>query len=79
MDYRQRLVRVPNICHGALTVKGTRILVSTIAACRESGATVGEILDSYPTLSPEDIRAVDEFIAAQWTRWPQRARLRLRR
>ncbi len=47
----------PNICFGKPRIKGTRIWVSLILDFLASGMTVKEILEEYPQLTEEDIRA----------------------
>ena len=47
----------PNICFGKPCIKGTRIWVSLILDFLASGMTVKEILEEYPQLTEEDIRA----------------------
>lgn len=47
----------PNICFGKPCIKGTRIWVSLILDFLASGMTIKEILDEYPHLTEEDIRA----------------------
>ena len=47
----------PNICFGKPCIKGTRIWVSLILDFLSNGMTVKEILDEYPELTEESIRA----------------------
>lgn len=63
MRYQAYIVRDPQICGGAPTVKGTRVTVRTILASLAEGATVAEILEDFPTLTEEAIRAVIAFAA----------------
>ena len=44
------VVRVPGICGGRPTIKGTRIAVQLIAALYKAGDSVEEMLQSYPHL-----------------------------
>lgn len=53
-----RIVMDPEICHGKPTIKGTRVLVSVILDCLEAGDTFEEILEAYPTIKIDDIKAV---------------------
>lgn len=64
MDYQQHIVRDPKVCGGEPVVKGTRVTVRTILASLAEGATVAEILEDFPTLKEEDVRAVIAFAAA---------------
>jgi uncharacterized protein (DUF433 family) len=53
----------PAICHGRACVKGTRIMVSVILDSLATGLSHGEILESYPTLSKEAIKAAIAYAA----------------
>jgi uncharacterized protein (DUF433 family) len=54
----------PHICHGQACIRGTRILVSVVLDCLGGGMTEQEILDAYPTLTVEGIRAAAAYGAA---------------
>jgi uncharacterized protein (DUF433 family) len=60
-DHRDRIVRDPSICHGQATVQGTRIMVSIVLGCLAAGMTESEIVDEYPTLDVEGIRAAAAY------------------
>ena len=47
----------PNVCFGKPCIRGTRIWVSLLLDLLADGMTVEEILDEYPQLTEEDIRA----------------------
>ncbi|MFQ5583068.1 MAG: DUF433 domain-containing protein [Calditrichia bacterium] len=47
----------PNICFGKPCIRGTRIWVSLILDFLSNGMSIEEILDEYPQLQEEDIRA----------------------
>jgi uncharacterized protein (DUF433 family) len=51
------VVRDPAICHGQAVIKGTRIMVSVILDCLAAGMTEAEILEDYPTLTVDGVRA----------------------
>ncbi|HEX8949207.1 MAG TPA: DUF433 domain-containing protein [Dissulfurispiraceae bacterium] len=53
----QRISVDPNVCFGKPCIKGTRIWVSLILDFLASGMTLKEILEEYPQLTEEDIRA----------------------
>jgi len=60
MDREELLKRVsidPNICFGKPCIRGTRIWVSLILDNLAEGVPQSEILDAYPQLRQEDIRA----------------------
>jgi uncharacterized protein (DUF433 family) len=64
MDYQRYIVRDPKVCGGEPVIKGTRVTVRTVLASLAEGAKVEEILEDFPTLTEEDIRAVIAFAAA---------------
>lgn len=47
----------PNICFGKPCIKGTRIWVSLVLDLLANGLTIKEILNEYPQIKEEDIRA----------------------
>lgn len=47
----------PNVCFGKPCIKGTRIWVSLILDFLANGMSMQEILQEYPHLTQEDIRA----------------------
>ena len=47
----------PQICHGKACIRGTRIMVTVILDNLAAGVSPEEILKSYPTLGPDDIKA----------------------
>jgi uncharacterized protein (DUF433 family) len=56
-DIKTRISVDPNICHGKVCIKGTRIMVSVVLDNLAAGESVEAILRSYPTLKAEDIHA----------------------
>ena len=52
----------PNISHGKPCIKGTRIPVYLILEMLEDGMTIPEILEEYPHLSNDDIKACISFV-----------------
>ena len=54
----------PRICHGQACIRGTRILVSIVLDCLAAGMIEQEILNAYPTLTVEGIRAAAAYGAA---------------
>ena len=67
MDWRERITVDPKVCHGQACVKGTRIPVAVVMDNLAAGLTPEEILESYPALKLEDIRAAITY-AAELTR-----------
>jgi uncharacterized protein (DUF433 family) len=47
----------PDVCFGKPCIRGTRIWVSLILDLLASGLTETEVIDEYPHLVPDDIRA----------------------
>ena len=64
MDYRERIVRDPGIAGGQPVLKGTRVTLSTVLASLAEGASAQDILEDFPTLTGEDVRAAIAFAAA---------------
>jgi len=63
MDWREYIAVDPHICHGQVCIKGTRIPVSLILDNLAAGVSEQELLRSYPTLTPEAIRAALAYAA----------------
>lgn len=61
MDWKQYIHTDPNILLGKPVIKGTRLSVEFILGLFAVGWTEQQILDSYPTLTPEAIRAIFAF------------------
>ncbi len=53
----------PNVMGGKPCVRGMRVTVGTILGLLAAGRSTEEILELYPYLEKEDIRAVLEFAA----------------
>jgi uncharacterized protein (DUF433 family) len=53
----QRISVDPNVCFGKPCIKGTRIWVSLLLDFLANGMTVKEILEEYPLLTENDVRA----------------------
>ena len=60
----ERIVVNPEIMVGKPVIKGTRIPVDTILRLLAQGMSQREILEDYPQLKKEDIRAALEYGAA---------------
>jgi uncharacterized protein (DUF433 family) len=63
VDWREYIVSDTDTCHGQPRIKGTRIPISVILDNLAAGVSEEELLKSYPTLSPEAIRAVLAYAA----------------
>ena len=68
IDFRGRIVVDPKILVGKPVVKGTRIPVSMILNLVAHGTSVDEIIDDYPVLTAEDIRAAILYAGARLDR-----------
>ena len=56
-----RISITPDVCHGKPVIKGTRVLVSNVLGSLAAGETRAEIMENYPGLTEDDIRAALEF------------------
>jgi uncharacterized protein (DUF433 family) len=63
IDYTRYIVQDPQICGGEPVIRATRVTVRTVLASLAEGATVAEILEDFPSLNEEGIRAVIAFAA----------------
>lgn len=65
MSLLERINIDPHVVHGRPAVRGTRMRVADVLALLASGASESEILEDYPYLTAEDIRACLGYAAAQ--------------
>jgi uncharacterized protein (DUF433 family) len=63
MHRHERISTDPNVCHGKACIHGTRIMVSVILDNLAAGVPSDEILQSYPTLTREDVHAAIGYAA----------------
>jgi len=61
--WKQRISISREICHGKPCIKGTRIMVSIILDHLKAGQSDAEIIEEYPSLAREDIRAALAYAA----------------
>ncbi len=59
----QRIVRHPDILCGKPTISGTRISVECVLERLAAGNSVDDLLDEWPHLSRDDIRAALDYAA----------------
>ncbi len=64
MEYERYFSRSPHVCGGETVIRGTRVTLRTLLASLREGAALAEILQDFPTVTEEDIRAVIAFAAA---------------
>jgi uncharacterized protein (DUF433 family) len=63
MDWRERIVVDPAIHHGDPCIKGSRVPVSIIVGSIADGDTFERLIEAYPQLTPDDIKAALKFAA----------------
>ena len=56
-----RISSDPEVCHGKVCIKGTRIMVSVILDNLAEGSTFNDILNDYTSLTYEDITAAIQY------------------
>ena len=61
--WRDYLTSDPNVCHGQICAKGTRVMVTNILDSLAEGSGTEEILRSYPSLKQEHIEAALAYAA----------------
>ncbi len=61
----QRITFNPNQCGGRPCIRGMRIRVKDVLGMLAAGESERTILEDFPDLEPEDIRACLEYAAAQ--------------
>ena len=63
MDWKKYIYSDPEILMGKPVVKGTRLAVDFLMGLFAAGWTEQLILENYPTLSAESLRAVFAYVA----------------
>ena len=63
MNWRDHITVDPNVCHGKACIKGTRIMVSVVLDNLAVGLSPEEIVESYPSLTLEDVQAAVAYAA----------------
>ena len=63
MDWQEYIHSDPDIMLGKPIVKGTRLTVELIIGLFAKGWTQDQIIENYPTLTPDVLRAVFTFVA----------------
>ena len=62
-DWHQRIAINSDICHGKACIRGTRIMVSVILDNLADGLSPEQIVEEYPPLTLDDIRAAIGYAA----------------
>lgn len=65
MSLLNRISIDPEIVHGRPAIRGTRMRVTDVLSLLAAGADEAEILEDYPYLTSEDIKACLTYAAAQ--------------
>ncbi len=65
MDWREYIHSDPEVLLGKPAVKGTRLSVEFLLGLFAAGWTEKQVLDNYPTLTPQSLRAVFAFARAR--------------
>ena len=65
MSLLDRIVVNSEVVHGRPAVRGTRVRVTDVLALLAAGASEAEIIEDYPYLTPDDVRACLAYAAAQ--------------
>jgi uncharacterized protein (DUF433 family) len=63
MDSGTRVEVNPQVMQGKPVIRGTRIPVELILRKLGEGASEADLLDAYPNLAPDDIRAAMRYAA----------------
>lgn len=63
MHWREHIQADPDVLAGKPVVKGTRLSVELLLGLLGAGWTQEQILDNYPSLTPEGLQAVFAFAA----------------
>jgi uncharacterized protein (DUF433 family) len=61
--WRARISSDPGVCHGKACIHGTRILVSVVLDNLAAGRAEDQIVQDYPTLTIDDVRAAIAYAA----------------
>ncbi len=64
LNWRDHIEQRPDVLAGKPVFKGTRLSVELILERLGDGATEADLLESYPRLRPEHIRAAQAYAAA---------------
>jgi uncharacterized protein (DUF433 family) len=64
MAFKDYIVSDKSICGGQPVIRGTRVTLRTVLASLAEGDSIEEILQAFPTLSNEAVRAVIAYAAS---------------
>ena len=63
VDWTERITSDAKICHGKPCIKGTRIMVTVVLDNLAAGLTPAEIVEEYPPITIDDVRAALAYAA----------------
>ena len=63
-DWRERITSNPAVCQSKPCIAGTRIMVSVVLDNLAEGLTPDQVVDEYPPLTLDDVRAALGYAAA---------------
>jgi uncharacterized protein (DUF433 family) len=63
VEPRERIVTDPAVCHGAATIRGARVPVAVVLDNLAAGLTDEDIVNEYPSLEIDDVRAALAYAA----------------
>ncbi len=63
MNWREHITVDPQVCHGRACIRGTRVPVAVVLDNLAAGLSTEEINRSYPSVSPEAVRAALAYAA----------------
>lgn len=63
MDWHAHIHTDPEILAGKPVVRGTRLSVDFLLGLLAAGWTEQQVLDNYPTLAPDSLRAVFAYVS----------------
>lgn len=62
-NWRSRITSNPDVMGGEPVIKNTRVTVSVIVGSIADGMKTEELLDAYPQITEEDVRACLKYAA----------------
>lgn len=57
----ERISIDPAVCHGQPCIRGTRVLVTVLLDALASGMATAEIVEHYPYIAEDDVRAAAAY------------------
>ena len=63
MNWHKYISVDPDVCHGKACIAGTRVMVTVILDTLAAGLTVEQIVESYPSVSADAVKATPHYAA----------------